>query len=391
MQFIIRVSMIGMALAVAVLVLVLSVMNGFDREFRERVLALVPHVTFNLAEPLDEWSAAQQIFDNAASVKRTSPFVSVQALAMRGSKAEPVSLHGLDQASLQSHFGTFNREQKPENSWQLDKNEVLIGKRLAKKLGLDPGHSFRVLFVADGHTFQSQTSRATKSITLKIRGLLNTGTELDTLLVVSRLQDLASVKHGRIAIDGFQFQVMDIFKARAAVYPAIDQSGLSGYLNDWRYQYGNLYTAIQMSRQLVVILLATIVAIAAFNIFVSLGMSVRHRRNEIAVLRGYGLQKIDVLLSFCLQGIYMFIPGFIYGAIAGIALALAAPALVDLLELAIGVQFLDPSVYPIDYLPSEVRAPDILLIFVLSLAASILATLIPAWRASRLNPASVLS
>ena len=396
MQFIARISMLGMGLAVAVLILVLSVMNGFDREFKERILGLVPHVTLNLSSPMSTWQQEQAEFESEESIVRVNPFVSAQALAIRGSQAEPVVLYGLDDKTLRGQFSAYGDNKNKQNVESLLAGEVLIGKRLAQSLKLSAGDSFRVIFVSNNSQsnttfFASHNDNKTKSLGLKIADIIHTGTELDTVLVIARLEELAIAKYSEVAVDGFQFQVNNIFSARDAVYPALDRLGLSGFLNDWRYQYGNLYTAIQMSRQLVVILLAAIVAIAAFNIFVSLGMSVKHRQKEIAILRGYGLQKIDVQLTFCLQGIYIFLPGFIVGAVVGVILALSAPYLVEVLQLVTGVQFLDPSVYPIDYLPSQIRWQNITLIFFLSLIASILATLIPAWRASRLNPASILS
>lgn len=393
-QFIARISMVGMALAVAVLILVLSVMNGFEKEFRERILALVPHVSLTLNQPKDAWQDELDILKATEGITHAYPFVSAQALALRGGEAEPISLQGLAKETLArqaSQLGVkteiaFNR---------LAQGEVLLGHRLATKLGLSQGDSFRVVFVSpdtsEGVGGALLSRGSTKNLVFQIAGLVNTGTELDTLLAVVRLEDLSQAKYKRDAIDGFQFQVDDIFNVRKAVYPALDELGLNGYLNDWRYQYGNLYTAIQMSRQLVIVLLAAIVAIAAFNIFVSLGMSVRHRQREIAILRGYGMQKKDVRLTFVLQGLYIFLPGFIVGAIVGVLLALAVPHFVELLQLAIGIEFLDPSVYPIDYLPSQVRISDVSIIFLVALVTSLLATLVPAIIASRLNPASILS
>ncbi len=394
-QFISRISMVGMALAVAILILVLSVMNGFEKEFRERILALVPHVTFTLSEPLADWDDATTTFKNAEGVVLAHPFVGAQALALRGSRAEPIVLQGLDDETLGQRLGDYHVDAEQTAFKSLQPGEVLIGWRLADTLQLASGDVFRVIFIAntagDTQPATGLAQSATTSAGFKIAGVLNTGTELDTVLTVARLQDVATAKYGQLLVDGFQFQVRDLFAARQAVYPAIDKLGLNGYLDDWRYQYGNLYTAIQLSRQLVVILLAAIIAIAAFNIFVSLGMSVRHRQNEIAILRGYGMPKRAIQMTFSLQGIYIFLPGFIFGAIAGVLLAYTVPNFVELFQTALGIEFLDPSVYPIDYLPSQVRWQDVLTIFWIALGISLLATFVPSWRASRLNPASVLS
>ena len=229
--------------------------------------------------------------------------------------------------------------------------------------------------------------------TLTVLGTLDSGTELDRYLAVGLIEEVAKLKYGvnsHKTIDGFHLRVEDLFNSRTTAHAAAISSDVYGSLSDWSAQYGNLYLAIQLSRQMVVFLLAAIVAIAAFNIFVTLGMSVRHRQSEIAILRTLGLRKPNVRMTFALQGLFIFLPGFFCGALLGILLSLGVPNLVPVIEALFGVEFLDPSVYPIDYLPAEIKALDIFLIFAVALFVSLLATLVPAWRASNLDPASIL-
>ena len=385
--------MVGMAIAVAILILVLSVMNGFEREFTDRILGFVPHASLNLSEPQkDSWSEVIEQLEGADGITDVSAFVQLDAMLIRGSEVKPLRLIGQSMKQIEQTYAKF----LATTSKQPVADGIFLGHRLAKSVGVEEGDSIRLLFnnnINSEDEAKSLTLGSNRIATYKLAGTIDSGTELDGYIAVAPLQSVAALKYGSSSghlIDGFQLRVDRIFDARSIVHAAAIENKLYGTLNDWSSQYGNLYLAIQLSRQMVVFLLAAIVAIAAFNIFVTLGMSVRHRQNEIAILRTLGFGKRSLRITFCLQGIFIFLPGFVWGACAGVILAFSIPQLVPLIELVFGIEFLDPSVYPIDYLPSEVRLFDIIFIFFMALLISIMATLVPAWRAANLQPAAVL-
>ena len=184
--------------------------------------------------------------------------------------------------------------------------------------------------------------------------------------------------------------VNDVFNVSEIAYNAAITAGVYGHLTHWKTDYGNLYAAIQLSRQLVVMLVATIVAVAVFNIFVTLGMVVRHKRNEIAVLKTLGLTRKRVIALFFLLGVIIAIPGCVLGAIAGIAISIILPDVVVVFQNMLGIELLNTDIYPINYLPTELRFRDVLTIIGLALGMSFIATLAPAFQASRMQPAGVL-
>ena len=393
-RFIGRISMVGMAIAVAILILVLSVMNGFEREFTDRILGFVPHATLDLRNKQSEsWSEAADRLSQAEGIRRITPFVQLDAMLIRGSRVEPVRLVGQTPEEIARVYADF----LSENPEELESNGVFLGHRLAQALGVDTGDAIRLLFNEPADSEQNKEKSlvigGNRLATFSVAGTLDSGTELDRYVALSSINSVASLKYGAGAsafIDGFHIRVNRLFEVRSVVHAAARESEVYGSFSDWSSEYGNLYLAIQLSRQMVVFLLAAIVAIAAFNIFVTLGMSVRHRQNEIAILKTLGFRKSGLKLTFALQGMYIFIPGFVWGCAGGILLAILLPHLVPVIETLAGIEFLDPSVYPIDYLPSEIRFTDIALTFILALLISLLATLIPAWRAANLQPAAVL-
>ncbi|MBT8149742.1 MAG: FtsX-like permease family protein, partial [Gammaproteobacteria bacterium] len=188
-----------------------------------------------------------------------------------------------------------------------------------------------------------------------------------------------------------QLQFHDVFAAHELTQQLALNYGLRGRMSDWTREYGNLYTAIQLSRQLVVLLLASIIAVAVFNVFITLGMVVRHKRPEIAILRSMGLAQHHILRVFVWQGLMIACLGCGLGLLIGCALAMVAPHAVGALQVLFGYEFLSTEIYPINYLPAQLRARDLGLISAVALGMSLLATLVPARRAARLHPAEILN
>ena len=242
----------------------------------------------------------------------------------------------------------------------------------------------------DFSSVSAGSSSRAKTYAFTVSDILSTGTEIDNGIGLVNLSDAAAITGLDQQIQGIQIQVNDLFQAHYIAMRMAINHQLPVRISDWTQSFGNLYTAIQLSRQMVALLLTTIIAVAVFNVFVTLGMVVRHKQTEIAILRTMGLSRRGVLLSFVVQGMMISVLGCIFGVVLGCVLAVAAPSLVSGLELLIGTEFLQTDVYPINYLPSEIKSADIFTVCGAALLMSLIATLYPAWRAAGVLPASAL-
>ncbi|MBT8139369.1 MAG: FtsX-like permease family protein [Gammaproteobacteria bacterium] len=393
------VSLAGMVVAVALLVLVLSVMNGFEREFRERILGLVPHATIQL----DGSSGLQQTLADVAkqpSTRRVLPYIEFKALAIRGTSAQPVLVQGTDYDRFRELAGEFIHGIGGQALAGLAPGEVILGQRLADKLGVEPGDKLRLMVMAQRQKAAQIDSSLSASVlsgqraavhSVALVATLHTGSELDQHIALLDLASAAQITGNELGYDGIQLQFNEVFAAPLHARRIASELPDAVQVQDWTRTYGNLYTAIQLSRQMVVLLLASIIAIAAFNVFVTLGMVVRHKRADIAILRSMGLARRRVLGVFIWQGMWVAFIGVGLGLLLGCGLALLAPAAVNSLQGLLGNALLSTEIYPIDYLPAQLRLTDLLLISAIALAMSFVASVIPAWQAARLQPAAVLN
>ena len=396
-SFISAVSIAGLSLAIALLIVVLSVMNGFEKEFRERILGLAPHATLWFAAPVDDWQGIVSSLESEADVIRAQPIIEFKAMAVAANRVQPVLVQGVDYSKvstlMKAYLGSSQQEGTAKHqATVLAEKNLVIGAGLAKQLALSAGDKLR-LMVPDSSAINSSgfdaASRAV-SHSFILSDTLQTGTEIDNGIALINLSDAARITQLGSQIQGIQLQVVDIFQARhIATHLAINHQ-LPVRISDWTQSFGNLYTAIQLSRQMVVLLLTSIIAVAVFNVFVTLGMVVKHKRADIAILRTLGFTRRGVLLSFVIQGMLISIVGCIVGAVAGCLLALAAPSFVGGIEVLLGVELLRTDIYPINYLPSQIKAADIALVCLVALTMSLLATLYPAWRAASILPAKAL-
>ncbi|MDB4453594.1 lipoprotein-releasing ABC transporter permease subunit [Pseudomonadales bacterium] len=396
-SFISAVSIAGLSLAIALLIVVLSVMNGFEKEFRERILGLAPHATLWFAAPVDDWQGIVSSLESEADVIRAQPIIEFKAMAVAANRVQPVLVQGVDYSKvstlMKAYLGSSQQEGTAKHqATVLAEKNLVIGAGLAKQLALSAGDKLR-LMVPDSSAINSSgfdaASRAV-SHSFILSDTLQTGTEIDNGIALINLSDAARISQLGSQIQGIQLQVVDIFQARhIATHLAINHQ-LPVHISDWTQSFGNLYTAIQLSRQMVVLLLTSIIAVAVFNVFVTLGMVVKHKRADIAILRTLGFTRRGVLLSFVIQGMLISIVGCIVGAVAGCLLALAAPSFVGGIEILLGVELLRTDIYPINYLPSQIKAADIALVCLVALTMSLLATLYPAWRAASILPAKAL-
>ncbi|GIX29607.1 MAG: hypothetical protein KatS3mg124_0079 [Porticoccaceae bacterium] len=382
-SFLSALAVLGLVAGVALLILVLAVMNGFERALRERILVLVPHLELSQAGGLEGWQGVRRELERMAGVEEAHPFTRVYGLLVRGTRATAVEVLGLDHDDVEPVLAaalgpTFAR---------LGADEVLVSKLLARRLGLEPGARV-ALIVPRGSAGGRELPPAVASFA--VAGLFETHTAEDQALVVAPLAAAGRLAGLDAAPQGLRVRLAEPFAARhlsrqlAAILPADLRVG------DWFESHGNLFEAIRLSRELVGLLVFLVVAIAAFNVAAMMVMGVADKRPAIAILKTLGATPGEVVAVFLVQGALIGFFGSLLGVALGAPLAWAAPRLAAWLQETLGVQFLSAEIYPIDYLPSDLRWGDVLAVAGAGFALTLLATLYPAWRAARVRPAREL-
>lgn len=381
--FMASVSMLGLVLATALLLTVLSVMNGFEREMRERILALVPHVTVHAALDAQEAEALAQRLAALPEVDHARPFVSFQGMAVRGAAVTTVAALGLETLPT----GLTELVSLPELNAT---DGVILGDSVAQRLGVAVGEQLTLIVPPRGAYRQAgiQTQR------IAISAIVDTGTELDEafallpLELASRLSGLGGGVSG--GVSGVQLSYEDPFEVDSQLSQLRQKLPPGSYATSWRMTHGNLYSAIQLSRDLVVLLLTSIIGVAAFNVVSALVLIVIDQRSAIAILRTVGATPSAMALLFIAQGLIIGVIGSVLGCVLGAVLCQLLPDLVAGLEALLEFRFLNTDVYPVSFIPVDLRITDALLIAGVAIVMCVLAALYPALRAARLEPASVL-
>ena len=263
----------------------------------------------------------------------------------------------------------------------------MLGRGVAERLGAKPGQKLTLIVPEEGSVTRS---RKTRSEPVVLAGILNTGTELDEGLALLHLplaSELAGLKDG---ISGFRVSTEALFDVQSTTRSLLNRLPPPYYATHWLMTHGNLYAAIQLSRNLVSILLFSIIAVAAFNVVSSLVLVVMDKQSNIAILRTMGASGRDIAWIFLLQGAMIGVVGAVMGSVLGTALSHAVPTLVGRLEQALDIQFLNTDVYPVSFLPVEVVGSDIALVSIVAFLMCVVAAVYPARRAARLAPALIL-
>lgn len=379
-SFISTLAIAGLVLGVGLMIVVLSVMNGFDRELRQNILSVVPHLQLIHQSGVDNWPQQKRLIENFDQVSEVSPYVQVNALINRGRKARPLQLLGLSSEAIPSGIGAVLSSYALQMPAQ---NEILISKVIAEDLQIQLGQSISIIVP------ESKNRSATVHSFL-VSGLFATRTELDQSLAIGSLSKISELAGIPDQIQGFRIQVEDQFNVRALGYDIIEKMPFGYGFRDWFQTHGNLYQAIQLSRNMVVLLVFLIVAVAAFNIVSMLMMSVINKRKDIAVLQTLGCSRAQIINLFLVQGTTIGIVGVSLGILLGLVGCYFVADVISWLELAMGRQFLDTQVYPIDYVPVDFRWTDALLVATVAFSLNSLATVYPALRASGTVPADEL-
>ncbi|WP_286807441.1 MULTISPECIES: lipoprotein-releasing ABC transporter permease subunit [unclassified Marinimicrobium] len=382
-SFISSVSIVGLVIGVALLITVLAIMNGFDRELRDRILGIMPHAALYHRDGVADYRDLAARVNAHPGVTSATPFVQLEGLLSHKREVAPVGLVGVPPEQRDSL--AVLSDYLPEGIWnRLADNPrgVLLGAGLARSLSVKVDDKL-ILVVPAGEG-------APRVQALAVLAVFDTGTELDNNLALTALETASGLTGHPGAASGIRFQVHDLFSAPQVARDLVYDLPGGYYSSDWTRTHGNLYQAIHMSKQLVGLLLFLIIAIAAFNLVSTLIMVVVDKQGDIAILRTLGASSAEILGIFMIQGGMIGVVGTGIGTALGVTLSYWVTDWVQWLEGLLGVQFLQSDVYPISYLPSDLHWPDVAQVAGTALVLSLVASLYPAWRATRVQPAEAL-
>lgn len=388
-SFISLTSMIGLMLGVAVLIIVLSVMNGFDRELKQRILGMVPHATIQGANgPLDDWERIDQLAQNHPRVEAAAPYIQGQGMVTGGGNVRGVLLNGIlpeEEATvsiIENHFleGSLSELKAGEFG-------IIIGRTMANSLNLGVGDRLTVVLPEASVTPAGVLPRLKR---FTIKGIFSVGAELDGNYALIHMDDASRLMRTGGRAEGIRLLVDDLFAAPSVAHEVARTLDGRYYVSDWTRTHGNLFQAIRMEKTMIGLLLMFIVAVAAFNIVSTLVMVVTDKTADIAILRTMGATPGRIMRIFIVQGAVIGIFGTLVGTALGILGAFYISDVISWVETILGHQFLSADVYFISYLPSQLQWNDVFVISGAGLVLSLLATIYPAWRASRVEPVEAL-
>jgi lipoprotein-releasing system permease protein len=390
-SFISVVSMIGLVLGVTALITVLSVMNGFERELRERILGMASHATIQAYDgSLRDWEMlARQVEGADPRVEAVAPYVAGEAMFSAFGNISGALIRGIEPAAEQrvarigEHMIRGSLDALESGAFR-----VVLGNELALQLGLRVGDT--VVLMAPQATV-TPAGVLPRMRRFEVAGLFEVGMyEFDRSTAFIHLDDARAMFQTGEGVSGLRLRLTDLMQA-GVVSRDVAQT-LDGLfrVSDWTHQHANLFRAIQMEKVVMFIILSLIVAVAAFNIVSTLVMLVTDKQSDIAILRTLGLKPSSVMLVFIVQGVVIGTVGVLLGVIGGVSLALNIDVVVPFIERVTGTQFLAADVYYISDLPSELRPVDVIRVSGLAFVLTVVATLFPAWRAARTRPAEAL-
>lgn len=383
-------STIGIAVGVAVIIIGLSAMNGFERELNNRVLSVISHGEFEgVRGPLSDWQEVVQQAEKHPKIVAAAPYVKLTALAEKGSQLKAIEVRGVDpqQEGKVSNLNAFIDSQVWQN-FQPNQQQVILGQGVANLLNVDKGDYLTLMIPTSGATTKVQ---APKRVRVQVAGLLTLNGQIDHNLALIPLEDAQAYARLGDGVSGVSVRVTDVLQATQIVREAGNTLDVYVYLRSWQQKYGFLYRDIQLVRTIMYLVMVLVIGVASFNIVSTLMMAVKDRAAEIAILRTMGASDGLVKRIFVWQGVFSGVLGSLAGSLIGVVVALNLTPMITALEDLIGHQFLSGDIYFVDFLPSQVNLSDVLLVSLTAVVLSLLATWYPASRASKLNPAAVLS
>jgi len=387
-SFIALTSMAGIALGVAALIVVLSVMNGFQDELRNRILSVASHVEIRGLPDLKDWPAVARAARTDKRVIATAPYIAGQAMLTAGEVNRGVLIRGID-PKLEEGVADIGSHMKRGRLEDLKPGEfgIVLGSEVAQALGVGVGDSVLAI-TPQGTVTPAGTLPRVKSF--KVVGIFEIGMfEFDNGLALIDLAD-AQKLYRVDGVSGVRLKLADMFTAPQVARDLLHTLPVDAEVRDWTMSHANFFRAVQMEKRVMFIILTLIVAVAAFNIVSAQIMLVTDKQADIAILRTLGATPSSIMTIFIIQGALIGIIGTAIGVIGGIVLALNIGTVVPAIERTFGITFLDKSVYYISELPSQLQRADVVTIAAIALVLALVATLYPSFKAARVNPAEAL-
>jgi lipoprotein-releasing system permease protein len=390
-SFVAAMSVCGLMLGVATLVVVLSVMNGFERELRTRILAVTSHATISgLNGSLADWRALQAKVRQQPGVLAAVPYIESQAMFAHGTRMVGANVRGVLPAQERTATGLAQRVTAGSlEALTAGGYGTILGSALAHELNARLGDT--VVLIAPQGT-ATPTGVVPRMRRFKVVGLFTSGMyEFDRGLALVQMDDAARLFRTDNGVTGLRLAFADPLRAPSTVRRvALALGGPGYYVTDWTEDHANFFRSIEITKSMLFMILLMLVAVAAFNIVATLVMIVKEKQTDIAILRTLGATPRSVLLTFAVQGVLIGLAGTLAGAALGTLVSDNLETLVGALERLLGTQFLDARVYYMSDLPAYVEGGDVLKICVVAFLLCVLATIYPAWRASRTAPAEAL-
>jgi len=380
-------SILGIALGVCVIIVGLSAMNGFEQELKTRVLGVIPHAELDaMQSSMTNWPLHVKEAQQDPHVISATPYINFIALAEKGNKLKALQVKGIQASSSSSLLPKFITD----DAWYKLKphqNMIILGQGIAKTLNVTIGQWITLMVPSASH--QGQIA-APKRIRVKVAGLIALGGQIDHGLALIPLADAQDYANLGKNVSGIELRFDDPFQANTFVREAGNRITSFVYLHSWLQKYGNLYSDIQMIRVIMYLVMILIIGVACFNIISTLMMLVKDRAGDIAILRTMGASNRTIRSIFIWQGMITGISGGLVGSILGIIISLNLTFIVQLIENITHHQFLSSNIYFINFIPSQLIWSDVFIVSGMAIFLSLLATLYPAKRANKLQPAVIL-
>jgi len=392
-------STIGIALGTMILIVVLSAMNGFEKALANKLLSIVPHAELiSVNTPIPNWPESIKQIQNTPQVVAAAPVITLTGMMQHKAQLKALEIRGVD-----VHLETLVSEIESyivEGSWQAlnngDNNEnigngIIIGAGVAKKLSVKLGDKVQILLPSNNVTTNPNVFSAPINRYVEIVGIFKFGGVVDeTLAYVSLIQaaDIKNYKSGETQSIRLKFD--DVFAAPNIISDIAYKFDHYVYIKDWTRTQGHLFNDIQMVRMIMFIVLVLVIAVASFNIVSTLIMAVNNKKGDIAILKTMGASSKLIMLTFIYQGLVNGLLGSVIGGFLGVFLALNLADIIVFMEHLFSLTLLSADVYFIDHIPSHLHMPDVYITVITALIMSLLATIYPAWRATKVEPAQVL-
>ena len=389
-SFISLTSMIGIALGATALITVISVMNGFERELRERILGIASHATISAYDgSLEGWQPLASAAADHPEVVGAAPFVESQAMLTRSARVRGALVRGVlpEREPQVSELGEYLVEGEL-GSLAPGRFNILLGSSLARRLDASVGTAVALVAPQVRVTPAGVLPRMRR---FTVSGIFEAGhSQYDTSLAVIHIEDAQRMFRLEQGVSGVRIKLADMFDAPRVSRELGRSLGETYWLKDWTQHHANFFRALKIEKTVMFVILTLIVAVAAFNLVSTLIMVVTDKESDIAILRTLGASQRSILSIFVVQGTVIGIAGTLAGVAGGVALATHVEILVPAIESLFDVKFLSPQVYYISAVPSEMRWSDVTRVGIVAFVLSVLATLYPAWRASRIQPVEAL-